>query len=688
MFKNFLKDLRKKDKNIENKNNDSCEERITGQVERKADGDSDVISINRENNISIDSNIIINKAKSNTETKNNSKIANRFNNLKDFYTPVFSGKRNINDIIKSYVAETDNDEVFNELRLRYLSLYLFKLKITNERLSIKQLEEYIYKMSNPNAEVKKVILNENIVDDRLYIELKSFLQNQIKSLQNTRMVIEMDRLILSVFLHYNIYKMEQDFFIRILFKLIKEMNLTINITELTEFKAYLEQRFLYINNIQFWESEEEKLYHCNAYFMGRYIAINTADANHIISNLKEGTLNVFATEMDIKNNHEKLYSLYINGTSFIVNINDKDRLLKYYEYINEQIMNEVNETIKMIKDSIPKIHSELFDMIENYLDIIVPSILLDREEYIAFEHLISYNSFIAMQLLDSSVEERDNIIDKLREDREFFDKINSFIDTSYEKFVKVSGKYLNIPEENYSCIIWLLIRKAAINYFSQLWDKEYGIYLENSNQIMNLDEYIDMYCRCNDIPTKNIAPVGMLTYYLISKNLFPSDYRNNFLKCNALVINKVFEKSEKIELELFEKKLTKQQSIQATQYTINDIDLMDGHEFERFISLLFSKMGYETEVTKGSGDQGIDVIAEKNGVKVGIQTKCYSGRVTNKSVQEVVAGLSYYNCEKGIVITNSYFTNSALDLAESNGVVLWDRDMLRRKIDEVINTKL
>lgn len=38
---------------------------------------------------------------------------------------------------------------------------------------------------------------------------------------------------------------------------------------------------------------------------------------------------------------------------------------------------------------------------------------------------------------------------------------------------------------------------------------------------------------------------------------------------------------------------------------------MSGQEFEQFVSSLFNELGYETSVTKTSGDQGIDVVATK-----------------------------------------------------------------------------
>lgn len=43
-----------------------------------------------------------------------------------------------------------------------------------------------------------------------------------------------------------------------------------------------------------------------------------------------------------------------------------------------------------------------------------------------------------------------------------------------------------------------------------------------------------------------------------------------------------------------------------------------------------------------------------------------------------------YNCHVSVVMTNNYFTASAKQLAEKNGILLWDRDKLQYMID---NTK-
>lgn len=111
------------------------------------------------------------------------------------------------------------------------------------------------------------------------------------------------------------------------------------------------------------------------------------------------------------------------------------------------------------------------------------------------------------------------------------------------------------------------------------------------------------------------------------------------------------------------------------------VDAMDGHDFEQFCAELLERCGYQNvHLTKGSGDQGVDIIAIKNGVRHAFQCKRYSSKLGNKPVQEVHTGKQFYSCQKGVVITNNYFTRGAEDAARRVGVDLWDRDTLIRKM--------
>lgn len=110
-------------------------------------------------------------------------------------------------------------------------------------------------------------------------------------------------------------------------------------------------------------------------------------------------------------------------------------------------------------------------------------------------------------------------------------------------------------------------------------------------------------------------------------------------------------------------------------------DVMDGHEFEHFCASILEKNGFESiDVTKGSGDQGIDIVAIKEDVKYGIQCKCHSSDIGNKAVQEAIAGKKFYDCHVGVVLTNQYFTKSAKELAKKTGILLWDRAYLEKLI--------
>ena len=86
---------------------------------------------------------------------------------------------------------------------------------------------------------------------------------------------------------------------------------------------------------------------------------------------------------------------------------------------------------------------------------------------------------------------------------------------------------------------------------------------------------------------------------------------------------------------------------------------------------IFIKNGFSNiTVTPGSGDQGVDITASKGGKKYGIHCKYYEGTVGNKAVQEVYAGIAYYGCDIAMVITNSTFSKSAVELASRLNVIL------------------
>jgi restriction system protein len=109
---------------------------------------------------------------------------------------------------------------------------------------------------------------------------------------------------------------------------------------------------------------------------------------------------------------------------------------------------------------------------------------------------------------------------------------------------------------------------------------------------------------------------------------------------------------------------------------INVIDQMKGIQFEHYLSELFHSQGYKVHVTPAAGDYGADLILSKDGEKIVIQAKRYSKNVGIKSVQEVAGAKTYYQATEAWVVTNSFFTKAAKELASKLDVTLVNREEL------------
>ncbi|MDR7080198.1 HJR/Mrr/RecB family endonuclease [Neobacillus niacini] len=78
-----------------------------------------------------------------------------------------------------------------------------------------------------------------------------------------------------------------------------------------------------------------------------------------------------------------------------------------------------------------------------------------------------------------------------------------------------------------------------------------------------------------------------------------------------------------------------------------------------------------------------NIAANKKGKKIAIQCKRYKGKITNKAIQEVFSGKFVYSCDEAYVITISYFTENAIQLAKNHKVKLIIRDRLFDLVEQV-----
>lgn len=114
------------------------------------------------------------------------------------------------------------------------------------------------------------------------------------------------------------------------------------------------------------------------------------------------------------------------------------------------------------------------------------------------------------------------------------------------------------------------------------------------------------------------------------------------------------------------------------QIDIDAIDALSGTELEEFLYIFFKSLGLRVKKTKASHDYGADLIIKFNKQIILVQCKLYfKHSVGNSAVQEIATALDYYNADMGLVITNSYFTKSAINLSTCSGIKLIDRSKLQ-----------
>ena len=116
---------------------------------------------------------------------------------------------------------------------------------------------------------------------------------------------------------------------------------------------------------------------------------------------------------------------------------------------------------------------------------------------------------------------------------------------------------------------------------------------------------------------------------------------------------------------------------------IEDVGEMSGIEYELFCAKILKRAGWNTTLTVTSGDQGVDIVADKGALRLAFQCKRYSSSVGNAAVQEICAGTKFVHANYGAVVSNAPFTPQAKQLAKSTGILLIHHSDLDR-IDDLV----
>ncbi len=202
--------------------------------------------------------------------------------------------------------------------------------------------------------------------------------------------------------------------------------------------------------------------------------------------------------------------------------------------------------------------------------------------------------------------------------------------------------------ESFSFIGELFIDMGAINNALRLYDIDEGIF-NNSNALSLL--------------ASNAIKIGTLesAIKLISKLIEKEPYHPSIPIMQSEL--KRLEQRDRLK--------------SAFSIDFSKIDELSGIEFENLLMDKFAAMGFKVESTPKTGDFGADLIVENNeGTRIVVQCKRFKSKVNLKAVQEVIGAMGHYVGDFGVVITNNTFLNSAVKLAESHDIELWDGDKL------------
>ncbi|MFB6241707.1 MAG: restriction endonuclease [Candidatus Nanosalina sp.] len=123
--------------------------------------------------------------------------------------------------------------------------------------------------------------------------------------------------------------------------------------------------------------------------------------------------------------------------------------------------------------------------------------------------------------------------------------------------------------------------------------------------------------------------------------------------------------------------------------TLDHLKEIDPYEFEEFVAKVWRARGYEAEVTQGSQDRGIDVVAEKaepykEKELIQVKRKGEGKKVSAPTVRKC-SGLKNKNgVDKVLIVTSTDFTAQAKEEAEDYNLKLVDgRKLLELYEDNV-----
>ena len=110
------------------------------------------------------------------------------------------------------------------------------------------------------------------------------------------------------------------------------------------------------------------------------------------------------------------------------------------------------------------------------------------------------------------------------------------------------------------------------------------------------------------------------------------------------------------------------------------IDTMSSREFEDFLVNLFVRMGYRVARLGSRGNGNANLLLAHSGGPTVVQVQRRVATVSQEAVRHAAAAMNRFRATRALVVTSSSYSQSAITLADSSGVTLWNRSTLASEL--------
>jgi len=98
---------------------------------------------------------------------------------------------------------------------------------------------------------------------------------------------------------------------------------------------------------------------------------------------------------------------------------------------------------------------------------------------------------------------------------------------------------------------------------------------------------------------------------------------------------------------------------------------MDPEEYEHHIAQVLTKEGWDAHVTPYQRDFGVDVVAERAGIRLAVQAKMYGSSnrsVAGTMVMQLHGAAAYADCDRAMIVTDGRVLPDAHKIAQKLGI--------------------